>query len=254
MRQPLIAGNWKMNGDLQFNVNLLNELLAGISEIKVAEMAVLPPYVYLAQVQAALTGSKIRWGAQNVSAHANGAYTGEISAQMLKDFQCCYVIIGHSERRQYYSETNETVAQKMITAMQIDLIPIVCVGETLQQREAGKTFEIIKQQLEALLHLDHNLLASKTWIIAYEPVWAIGTGKSATADEAQAVHFAIRQQLKAYNANLAQSCRIIYGGSVKPDNAKTLLSMPDVDGALVGGASLKAKDFLELGKICNHLF
>lgn len=252
MRQPLIAGNWKMNGDLQFNAKLLSELLAGISEIKSAELAVMPPDVYLAQVQAVLTNSKIRWGAQNVSQHANGAYTGEISAQMLQDFKCHYVIVGHSERRQYHFETNEVVAQKVITAIQANLVPIVCVGETLQQREAGKTFEIIKQQLEAVLRLDHNQLAQSAWLVAYEPVWAIGTGKSASAEQAQEVHEAIRQQLRAYAASLADTCRIIYGGSVKPDNARALLAMPDIDGALVGGASLKAKDFLELGRLCNH--
>lgn len=252
MRQPLIAGNWKMNGDLQFNTKLLNELLAGSSEVTAAELAVIPPYVYLAQVQAALAGSKIRWGAQDLSLHDQGAYTGEISARMLKDFNCHYVIVGHSERRQYHFETNETVAQKTLKAITANLIPIVCVGETLQQREAKQTFTIIKQQLEAVLSLDHNQLAQSAWLVAYEPVWAIGTGKSASAEQAQEVHEAIRQQLRAYDAKLADTCRIIYGGSVKPDNARALLAMPDIDGALVGGASLKASDFLELGRLCNH--
>lgn len=252
MRQPLIAGNWKMNGDLQFNATLLTELLQGVSEVKCAELAVLPPYVYLAQVHAALAGSKIRWGAQNVSVHSKGAFTGEVSASMLKDFNCHYVIVGHSERRQYHFETNEIVAQKTFKAIAANLVPIVCVGETLQQREAKQTFTIIKQQLEAVLRLDHNQLAQSAWLVAYEPVWAIGTGKSASAEQAQEVHDAIRQQLRVYDAKLADTCRIIYGGSVKPDNAQALLTMPDIDGALVGGASLKASDFLELGKLCNH--
>lgn len=246
MRSTLIAGNWKMNGDKASIAELLAALLAKQDEMKV-EYAVMPPFVYLSQVQAALTGSKIKWGAQNVCAEPNGALTGEVSINMLRDFGCEYVILGHSERRHLFGETNEMVAEKCRSVLLAGLTPIVCVGETLAEREAEKTFQIVQQQLAAVLAFEDNQAALHRVILAYEPIWAIGTGKTATPEQAQAVHAFIRAECAKVNASAADKMRILYGGSVKPENASSLLSMTDIDGALVGGASLKADSFLKIG-------
>jgi len=245
MRSTLIAGNWKMNGDKASIAHLLTGLLAAQNEMQV-EYAIMPPFVYLDQVQQALKDSKIKWGAQDVCAKPNGAFTGEISTSMLKDFGCEYVILGHSERRHIFNETNVEVAQKCQAALAVGLTPIVCVGETLAQREAGRTALIVQQQLAAVLALDDNRAALDWIIIAYEPVWAIGTGKTATPEQAQEVHQLIRAEFAKINKAAADKVRILYGGSVKPDNAKALLSQPDIDGALVGGASLNVDSFLKI--------
>jgi triosephosphate isomerase (TIM) len=244
MRRKLIVGNWKMNGSRAGNTSLLSGIAAGLSNAKAA-CAVCVPAPYLAQCQAELTGSAIAWGAQDVSRHAGGAYTGEVAAAMLADFACQYVIVGHSERRAYHGESNELVAQKAVAAMGAGLTPIVCVGETLEQREAGQTNAVVGAQLEAVL----SLLGAddvKKIVVAYEPVWAIGTGKTATPQMAQDVHAQLRAQLKAKNAASAETVQILYGGSMKPDNAKELLAQPDIDGGLIGGAALKAVDFLAI--------
>lgn len=245
MRPKLIVGNWKMNGDKASIAELLKGLLAEQDQMQM-EYAVMPPFCYLEQVQRALHSSKIKWGAQDVCAKSDGAFTGEISASMLNDFGCTYVILGHSERRHIFHETDAEVAEKCKAALKADLIPIVCVGETLAQREAGKTAEIVQQQLAAVLALDDNRAALDRVVIAYEPVWAIGTGKTATPEQAQQVHAVIRVECANVNKAAADKLRILYGGSVKPDNAKALLSQPDIDGALVGGASLSVGSFLQI--------
>lgn len=252
MRQPLIAGNWKMNGNKVFVAELLNAIIARQLEVKTAELAVMPPYVYLQQAQLALHSSPIKWGAQDVCAKPDGAFTGEISTSMLQDTGCAYVILGHSERRQFFGDTNSLVQQKCSAAITAKIAPIVCVGETLQEREAQKTLDIIAEQLAAILTLEDNQLAKSGLVIAYEPVWAIGTGKTATPEQAQIVHQAIRQQLKQCGASFAQTTRIIYGGSVKPENAAALFAMEDIDGALIGGAALDANSFIKIGAACNR--
>lgn len=252
MRRPLIAGNWKMNGTRESIATLLEALKQGCERVEQAELVVLPPFVYIAQCEEALMRTQISWGSQDVCHYANGAYTGEVSVAMLRDFHCRYAIVGHSERRQLYGETNELVAAKFTAALNGGVRPILCVGETAQQHEAQQTLQIVQDQLAAVLHLHDNLASLAEAVIAYEPVWAIGTGKVATPDQAQTVHAAIRQQLRAKNVKLADSIRIIYGGSVNPTNAASLFAMPDIDGALVGGASLHAEQFLEIGKQCNH--
>lgn len=250
MRRQFVAGNWKMNGSKASINTLLKSILNNLSEPS-AEVAVFPPYVFLQQVQEALSASFIAWGAQDVSSEKSGAFTGEISADMLLEFSCRYVIVGHSERRALFQETNEVVAKKFHRATQSGLRPILCVGETLQQREAQQTEQIIQQQLESVLELAP--IQSASALIAYEPVWAIGTGVNATPEQAQAVHVFIRQILaKAVSEEIANQIRIIYGGSVKGANAQSLFKMPDIDGGLVGGASLDAKEFVEIIKSCKH--
>ncbi len=251
MRRPLVAGNWKMNGSKESATALLNELKQNCEHIEVAELAVLVPYVFIPLAEEELVRSQIAWGAQNLSFEDHGAFTGEISATMLMDFNCTYVLVGHSERRALYHETNEIVAKKFFAAASANLKPILCVGETESERESGKTLQIIKEQLAAVLDLADNLTLQSA-VIAYEPVWAIGTGKQATPEQAQEVHAFIRDELKAKDAALAEEMRILYGGSVKPSNAETLFAMPDVDGGLIGGASLKAEDFIKIGMICNN--
>ncbi len=251
MRQPFVAGNWKMNGSHNSIKRLLEGIKAQAQDVGETEIAVFPPFVYLLQCKTALEGSSVAWGAQDVSAENNGAYTGEVSASMLVDFACRYVIVGHSERRMLYGEDNKQVAAKFRAAIHVGLRPILCVGETLNEREAGKTLTIIEEQLAAVLTLNDNLFACSDAVIAYEPIWAIGTGRTATPEQAQEVHAAIRKQLAAVNPDLAEKLRILYGGSVKPANASALMAMPDIDGALVGGASLDAKQFIEIGQLCN---
>ena len=243
MRADLIAGNWKMNGSRASNAGLLEGVRAGAAAVK-AELAVCVPAPYLAQVQAVLTGSPVRWGAQDVSAHERGAFTGEMSAEMLLDFGCSYVIVGHSERRSYHAESDEFIAQKAHRALASGLTPIVCVGETLEERELGATDAVVARQLAPVLNLVGGQMASV--VIAYEPVWAIGTGKTATPEMAQQVHARLRAMLAGRDEESAQQVRILYGGSMKPDNAKDLLAMPDIDGGLIGGASLNASDFLAI--------
>ena len=244
MRKKLIAGNWKMNGSLASNATLL-EGLRSTTHIT-CELAVCVPAIYLAQTQAALAGSGIAWGAQDVSEHDSVAYTGEISTAMLKDFACRYVIVGHSERRTYHKESDELVAAKAAQALKSGLIPIVCVGETLQEREQGQTDAVVIRQLQPVLALAAEQLSDI--VIAYEPVWAIGTGRTATPEMAQQVHELIRSTIAECDASAAAQVRILYGGSMKPDNAGELLAMPDIDGGLIGGASLKAADFLAIAK------
>jgi triosephosphate isomerase (TIM) len=238
-RKKLIAGNWKMHGSHAANA----ELLAGIVGARpfVADVAVCVPFPYLSETAVALAGTDIHWGAQDCSAHEQGAYTGEVSAAMLHEFGCRYAIVGHSERRQYHAESDQLVADKAKAALARGITPIVCVGETLAQREANETEAVVKRQLSAVIHtLAH---CAGEMVVAYEPVWAIGTGKTATPAQAQAVHALLRAQLAAATPHAAQM-KILYGGSVKPDNAATLFAQPDIDGGLVGGASLKAADFI----------
>ena len=236
MRRKFVAGNWKMNGSHAANA----ELLAGITAARPfgCDVAVCVPFPYLSEAAVALAGSDVRWGAQDCSVHASGAYTGEVSAGMLAEFGCRYVIVGHSERRQYHGETDQLVADlgKGVT-------PIVCVGETLAQREAGETAAVVKRQLSAVIHtLAH---CAGEMVVAYEPVWAIGTGKVASPEQAQAVHALLRAQLKAATPK-ADAMQILYGGSMKPDNAASLLAQADIDGGLIGGAALKAADFVAI--------
>ncbi|MCM2342883.1 triose-phosphate isomerase [Rhodoferax sp.] len=242
MKKKLIAGNWKMNGSLAANDVLLKALLAGVGE-PACQVAVCVPVVYLAQCQALLAGSVIELGAQDVSAHESGAYTGEISPAMLKEFGLRYVIVGHSERRQYHGESDEVVAAKTQRALSVGITPIVCVGETLAEREAGHTEEVVKRQLAAVIHTNGHCISEV--VVAYEPVWAIGTGLSATAEQAQQVHAVLRAQLRAATAN-ADRIKLLYGGSMNAANAKSLLAQPDIDGGLIGGAALKAADFLTI--------
>jgi len=245
MRRPLVAGNWKMNGSRDSVSTLIHGLKAGIDEVKIAEVAVCPPYVYLAQVADALKGTVIAWGGQNLCDQEAGAFTGEISAAMLRDFACRYTIVGHSERRTLYRESDEFTARKYVAAQKAGLIPILCVGELLEEREGGITEQVVARQLDAVIHaagvgsLDHA-------VIAYEPVWAIGTGKTATPEQAQEVHAFIRGKIAALDATIGAKVRILYGGSVKGTNAVELFSMADIDGGLIGGASLQADEFLAI--------
>lgn len=249
MRTPLIAGNWKMNGSITSIKALLQTLLHHRERFAHIEMAVFPPYVYLELVSQYLQGSPIAWGAQNVSGEAAGAFTGEISATMLQDFQCRYVIVGHSERRTLYGETDQQVGAKFAAALQAGLSPILCVGETAAERQAGDTLKVIERQLAVTLKLADNLPNLSKAVVAYEPVWAIGTGLNATPGQAQEVHQAIRSQLNQHQPELGAAMRIIYGGSVKAENAGTLFMQSDIDGALVGGASLQANQFIEIAAI-----
>jgi triosephosphate isomerase len=250
MRRGLVVGNWKMNGNSAANVSLLEELLAQVGAFDAADLAVCPPFPYLLQAIEALQGSRIGVGAQNLAQESEGAFTGEVSAAMLKDIGCQYVIVGHSERRAMYGETNEVVAQKFVRAQSEGLTPILCVGETLQQREAGKTLDVVTEQLQSVVSAA-GIAAFLQSALAYEPVWAIGTGKTATPEQAQAVHAHLREVLAGSDAGVAQKVQILYGGSVKGDNAAELFAMADIDGALVGGASLVARDFAVIGKAAD---
>jgi len=245
MRQSLVVGNWKMNGSYQSIQALLESLKQGIAKVTKAEVGVCPPFVYLQQVSGLLANSPITWGAQNLSDEVPGAFTGEIAANMLLDFKCKYVIVGHSERRNLYGESDDLVAKKFAVAQATGLIPILCIGELLEEREAGKTESVVQRQLDAVLKLQGISAFSKA-VVAYEPVWAIGTGKTATPQQAQEVHAFIRQQLAKHDANVAQTVQMLYGGSVKGSNAAEILAMPDIDGGLIGGASLKADEFLTI--------
>ena len=233
-----------MNGSRAANASLLSGVVAG-SDADSVSCAVCVPAPYLAQAEQALAGTPVGWGAQDVSAHASGAYTGEVSARMLADFACRYVIVGHSERRAYHAESSELVAQKAVAVIGAGMTPIVCVGETLDEREAGQTNVVVRNQLGRVLELlDADSMAKI--VVAYEPVWAIGTGRTATPEMAQEVHARLRAQLAEKNAVVAGTVQILYGGSMKPDNAKELMAQPDIDGGLIGGAALKAADFLAI--------
>lgn len=245
MRRKLVAGNWKMYGNLARNKLLLEGVLAGVRDLRNADFAVCVPYPYLTQAQSMLQGSQVAWGAQNMSQNEQGAFTGEVSANMLIDFGCRYVIIGHSERRALFHESNDTAAAKFDTAIKAGLTPIFCVGETLAERESGVTEQVVARQLDVVLnHVGAQAVAKS--VVAYEPVWAIGTGKTATPEQAQAVHAFIRQRVAQLDGGVAQDLRILYGGSMKPGNAAELLAMPDIDGGLIGGASLVAEEFVAI--------
>jgi len=236
-----------MYGGLVANQALLQDVLNGVSELVKADYAVCVPFPYLSQAQTLLAGSNLAWGAQNLSTQQEGAYTGEVAAGMLTDFGCTVVIIGHSERRGLFHESNEITAEKFEAAQKAGLKPIFCVGETLAERESGVTEQVVAGQLDAVL-VRFGATVLKNAVVAYEPVWAIGTGKTASADQAQAVHAFIRQRVAGYDAGVAQNLCILYGGSVKPGNAVELFSMPDIDGGLIGGASLVANDFVAICK------
>lgn len=245
MRRSLVAGNWKMNGSRAGIDALLSGIKQGLNPDLRVEIAVCPPFVYLSQVAAALQGSSVAWGAQTVSEYASGAYTGEVAPAMLNDFGCGYVIVGHSERRAIFGEDDATVANKFEAACQAGLRPILCVGELLEEREQGITEQVVGRQLDAVLeHSGIGALADA--VVAYEPVWAIGTGKTATPQQAQDVHAFIRGRVAGHDATIAAALRILYGGSVKAANAAELFGMQDIDGGLIGGASLQADEFLAI--------
>jgi triosephosphate isomerase (TIM) len=243
MRGRLVVGNWKMNGGLRQNDALLADLRTGWTAPAARAMAVCVPYPYLWQAQAALSGSGIAWGAQDVSEHSAGAYTGEVSAAMLAEFGCRYAIVGHSERRALHGESDALVARKAAAALAAGLKPIVCVGETLSERDAGNTDAVVLRQIDAVVKQLGGQLAEA--VVAYEPVWAIGTGRTARPEQAQAVHRLLRRRLREADP-AAEDVLLLYGGSVKADNAKALFACPDVDGGLVGGASLQAAEFLTI--------
>lgn len=245
MRRPIVAGNWKMHGSRAANAALLEGVLAGWPEGAEAEAIVCPPFVYLQDAVRTLRDSGIRVGAQNVCAEPQGAFTGEVSAAMLADCGCSYVIVGHSERRAMFGDTEQLVARKFAAAQAHGLLPILCVGEQLAERDAGETHRVVAHQLDAVLDLV-GAAALGAAVVAYEPVWAIGTGRNATPDQAQDVHAFIRARIGRRDAKIASSVRILYGGSVKASNAAELFAMPDVDGGLVGGASLKSEEFLSI--------
>jgi len=246
MRRPLVAGNWKMNGSRERVRALVDGIQAGIGSVERAEVAVCPPFVYIPQVAEQLAGSPIALGAQNVCDHAEeGAYTGEIAGSMLAELGCRYVIVGHSERRNLYGESDALVARRFAAARKAGLVPILCVGELLEERERGVTEAVVARQLDAVLELE-GVEAFREAVIAYEPVWAIGTGHTATPEQAQEVHAFIRARLAERDAGVAEVARILYGGSVKGSNAADLFAQPDIDGGLIGGASLKADEFLTI--------
>ncbi len=243
-----MVGNWKMHGSLAANASLLSDILNGMGGVNCLA-AVCVPASHLAQAQSLLAGSALALGAQDVSAHESGAYTGEVSAAMLRDFAVRYVIVGHSERRQFHGETDTVVAHKAQRALAAGITPIVCVGESLAEHEAGQTEAVVKRQLAAVIHTNGHCISEI--VVAYEPVWAIGTGLTATPEQAQGVHAVLRAQLQAATAQ-ADRVSILYGGSMNAANAADLLAQPDVDGGLIGGASLKAPDFLSMLKAASR--
>ena len=245
MRRPIVAGNWKLHGSRTENARLVEDIMAQLPAKAPAQCIVCPPYVYLQEIARTVRGSTVQLGAQDVCAEAQGAFTGEVSAAMLKDVGCEYVIVGHSERRLIFREGDQLVARKFQAAQSRQLIPILCVGEQLADRDANRTMDVIARQLDPVLELS-GIDAFANAVIAYEPVWAIGTGRNATPEQAQEVHAFIRARLQARNAKIAAETRILYGGSVKAGNAAELFAQPDVDGGLIGGASLKADEFLAI--------
>ena len=251
MRKKLVAGNWKMHGGVEQNRDLLSKIVTGTMGIDKATCTVCVPYPYLSQVRSLLKDTHISWGAQNISQYDKGAYTGEVSAMMLNDFGCDYVIVGHSERRTLYGEDNCTVAQKFKASLDAGLLPILCVGETLDQREAGLMEQIVGEQLDAVIELV-GVEALADSVLAYEPIWAIGTGKTATPQQAQDVHVFIRNRITSHNSTIAAKLQILYGGSVKANNAAELFAMSDIDGGLIGGAALLADDFVSIFMAANN--
>jgi triosephosphate isomerase (TIM) len=252
MRKQFIIGNWKMNGSKL----LVKELLTACKSVcenplNAVQMVVCPPYVFLNQAQIVLQHSAIAWAGQNMASEKEGAYTGEVSAAMLHEFGCRYVLLGHSERRTYFGETDEQITKKFKLAIAVGIIPVLCVGETYEQRQEEQTEAILKTQLKGVMALAEA--KSAAWILAYEPVWAIGTGVSASPEQAQDVHQFLRRQLASCDSHLAEELPILYGGSVKPDTAKALFCMPDIDGGLIGGASLHAREFLKIYEDCVSL-
>jgi len=244
LRTKFVAGNWKMHGSLASNQSLLEAVRVGAAGLG-AQVAVCVPFPYLAQARAALAGSNVAWGSQDVSAQSQGAFTGEVAASMLCDFGCSYAIVGHSERRSLHGEVDATVAAKAAAALAAGLTPIVCVGETLAEREAGVTDAVVIRQLDAVVACIGTAGLARS-VVAYEPVWAIGTGRTASPQQAQDVHAVIRGRIAQSDAAVAVKVQILYGGSVKAANAKELFSMPDIDGGLIGGAALVAKEFLAI--------
>jgi triosephosphate isomerase len=251
MRQPLVAGNWKMNGSLDSVTALVEGIKAGLDAVTTAEMVVCPPYVYVPTVAALIGGASISLGAQDISDQESGAYTGEVAPAMLTDVGCKYAIVGHSERRSIYGESDAFTASKFAAARKAGLVPILCVGELLEEREQGITEQVVSRQLDAVIDLE-GVGALADAVIAYEPVWAIGTGKTASPDQAQEVHAFIRGKLAALDAAVADKVQILYGGSMNAANAAELLAMADIDGGLIGGASLKPADFLAIGTAANR--
>ena len=246
MRRKIVAGNWKLHGSRQFATELVGQVAAGLPLAGV-EVLILPPLPYLGDLVEDFEGTALAFGAQDVSCNEKGAYTGEVSATMLVDVGARYGLVGHSERRQYHHESSELVARKFMAAIHAGLVPVLCVGETLEQREAGATEQVIAAQLAPVLELAGVATFARA-VVAYEPVWAIGTGRTASPAQAQAVHAFIRGEVAAHDARIADSLPLLYGGSVKPDNAAELFAQPDVDGGLVGGASLVAADFLAIAR------
>jgi triosephosphate isomerase (TIM) len=249
-RRPLVVGNWKMNGTLASSKQLISEIIAGLPADCRAEVGVCPPTVFIPEVAKIIGNGPVRIGAQNVADQDKGAYTGETSATMLREFGCSLAIVGHSERRAIYGETDALVAKRYAKAIEHGVTPILCVGETLEEREANQTFSVIDTQLAAVIELCGVESLAKA-VIAYEPVWAIGTGRTATTEQAQEVHAYIRGKIAALNATVAANLQILYGGSMKPDNAVALMAQPDVDGGLIGGAALEAASFLAIALAAN---
>ena len=252
MRDLLVAGNWKMNGSSAMSVELVDGILAGMPDAAHVEMLVCPPFPYLAAVAAQAAGTRLAVGAQTASEHGPGAFTGEVAAAMLADVGCRYVIVGHSERRALYGESSAAVAEKFVAVQAAGLTPILCVGETLDEREAGRTEAVVDEQLLAVVE-KAGIEAFAGAVVAYEPVWAIGTGKTATPEQAQDVHAHIRGRLAEKDTAIAGGIQLLYGGSVKGDNAAGLFGMPDIDGGLIGGASLKSGDFLAIANAAASL-
>ena len=247
MRKTIVAGNWKMNASKDSVDNLIKDLLTGMDGIT-SEVLVCAPFPYLAQVELLIQGSKVMLGAQNLNTNASGAYTGEVSADMIKDFGARHVIVGHSERRSLYGETSAMVAEKTKAALNAGLTPLLCIGESIEQRDSGNTEAVIEKQLSAVIELV-GIEAFNQIIIAYEPVWAIGTGVTATPEQAQEAHLCIRSLLAKNDESVAQKTPILYGGSMNASNASELISCADIDGGLIGGAALKAEDFLQICKV-----
>lgn len=251
MRRPVVVGNWKMNGSGQIALGICSDLVASADLVQLIDVILCPPATLLTLVTEQLDGTKMQTGAQDVDKNSPGAHTGQISAELVKDSGASFVILGHSERRADQSESNELVAAKVATALSRGLTPIICVGETRQQRDQGNTETVVAGQLDAILEVN-GIDAFKYSIVAYEPVWAIGTGLTATPEQAQAVHRFIRHRLSIHNNAVSKQCRLLYGGSMKPDNAAALMAQPDIDGGLIGGASLKSRDFLSICTTASH--
>lgn len=250
MRRKLVVGNWKMRGSIEMNKVLLEGLVAGVRELRDADYVVCVPYPYLGQAQSLLQGSNIAWGAQNLCATKDVALTGAVAPYMLRDYGCTYVILGHSERRSQFHETDDTAAARFNAALEVGLTPIFCMGESLEERESDWTEFIVGRQLDSIMRRYGADVLSKA-VLAYEPLWAVGTGKPATPEQAQEVHAFIRERIARCDAKVAAEVRILYGGSVKPANAAQLFAMPDIDGGLIGGASLTADEFIPICRAAN---